>query len=207
MSPADSTGRPSSLKAAARKFAQPLWDGSKVVWSGSGNTSLKKMGVEEVALRCTRLRDPSGVVWYVRNGEILRVANRSQGWTLATVDIPIAYNEDIEKVRAIVDKVADKKGTRAVAEAYLKYWYTREGQEIAARNSYRPRDSEIAKEYEGKLTVAKVNIDDNPMTPNDYAVRGIPTMILFKDGKPVDTKVGAMPKGALKSWLSGAIGG
>ena len=62
--------------------------------------------VEEVALRCTRLRDPSGVVWYVRNGEILRVANRSQGWTLATVDIPIAYNEDIEKVRAIVDQVA-----------------------------------------------------------------------------------------------------
>src|ERR1044072_367589 len=49
---------------------------------------------------------------------------------------------------AIVDKVADKKGTRAVAEAYLKYWYTKEGQEIAARNSYRPRDSEIAKEYE-----------------------------------------------------------
>ena len=62
--------------------------------------------VEEVTLRVTRLRDPSGVVWYVRNGEILRVANRSQGWTLATVDIPIAYNEDIEKVRQIVDKVA-----------------------------------------------------------------------------------------------------
>jgi small-conductance mechanosensitive channel len=61
--------------------------------------------VEEVALRVTRLRDPSGVVWYVRNGEILRVANRSQGWTLAIVDIPIAYNEDIEKVREIVDRV------------------------------------------------------------------------------------------------------
>ncbi|MHB1068039.1 MAG: mechanosensitive ion channel family protein [Candidatus Nanopelagicales bacterium] len=62
--------------------------------------------VEEVALRYTRLRDLTGVVWYVRNGEILRVANRSQGWTLAIVDIPIAYNEDIEKVRAIVDRVA-----------------------------------------------------------------------------------------------------
>jgi sulfate transport system substrate-binding protein len=49
---------------------------------------------------------------------------------------------------AVVDKVADKKGTRAVAEAYLKYWYTREGQEIAARNSYRPHDPEIAKDYE-----------------------------------------------------------
>ena len=47
---------------------------------------------------------------------------------------------------AVVDKVADKKGTRAVAEAYLKYWYTKEGQEIAARNFYRPRDPEIAKE-------------------------------------------------------------
>ena len=65
---------------------------------------------------------------------------------------------------------------------------------------------EIAAEYAGKLTIAKVNIDENPMTPNDYAVRGIPTMILFKDGKPVDTKVGAMPKGALKSWIAGAVG-
>ena len=57
---------------------------------------------------------------------------------------------------SIVDKVADKKGTREVAEAYLKYWYTREGQEIAARNSYRPRDSEIAKEYEKSF--AKVEL-------------------------------------------------
>jgi sulfate/thiosulfate-binding protein len=52
---------------------------------------------------------------------------------------------------AIVDKVADKKGTREVAEAYLKYWYSKEGQEIAARNSYRPRDPEIAKEYESSF--------------------------------------------------------
>ena len=62
--------------------------------------------VEEVELRFTRLRDMSGVVWYVRNGEILRVANRSQGWTLAIVDIPIAYNENIDRVREIVDQVA-----------------------------------------------------------------------------------------------------
>lgn len=62
--------------------------------------------VEEVALRYTRLRDLTGVVWYVRNGEILRVANRSQGWTLAVVDIPVGYAEDIDRVRAIVDQVA-----------------------------------------------------------------------------------------------------
>ena len=65
---------------------------------------------------------------------------------------------------------------------------------------------EIAAEYAGKLTIAKVNIDENPMTPNEYAVRGIPTMILFKDGKPLDTKVGALPKSQLKSWISSTLG-
>ncbi|MBO1076591.1 thioredoxin TrxA [Roseomonas marmotae] len=64
---------------------------------------------------------------------------------------------------------------------------------------------EIAKDYEGQLTIAKVNIDENPVTPNDYAVRGIPTMILFKDGKPVETKVGALPKSQLKDWIAGAL--
>jgi len=68
-----------------------------------------------------------------------------------------------------------------------------------------PMLDEIAKEYAGKLTIAKVNIDDNPMTPTEYAVRGIPTMILFKDGKPVDTKVGAMPKSALKDWVASRL--
>ena len=57
---------------------------------------------------------------------------------------------------SVVDTVADKKGTRAAAEAYLKYWYTKEGQEIAARNSYRPRDTKIAKEYEKSF--AKVEL-------------------------------------------------
>ncbi|MCA1451953.1 sulfate ABC transporter substrate-binding protein [Bradyrhizobium sp. BRP22] len=62
---------------------------------------------------------------------------------------------------AVVDAVADKKGTKPVAEAYLKYWYTREGQEIAARNSYRPRDPEIAKEYEKSFAKVELfTIDD-----------------------------------------------
>jgi len=65
---------------------------------------------------------------------------------------------------------------------------------------------DIAKEYGGKLTVAKVNIDENPMTPNEYSVRGIPTMLLFKDGKLIDTKVGALPKGPLKEWIAGTLG-
>ena len=68
-----------------------------------------------------------------------------------------------------------------------------------------PALEEIGAEYQGKLTVAKVNIDENPMTPNQYGVRGIPTMILFKDGKPVATKVGAAPKSVLKDWVSKSI--
>ena len=64
-----------------------------------------------------------------------------------------------------------------------------------------PALEELAGEFAGKLTVAKVNIDDNPMTPNTYGVRGIPTLIMFKDGKPVDTIVGARPKSALKQWV------
>ena len=57
---------------------------------------------------------------------------------------------------AIVDSVVDKKGTRGVAEAYLKHWYTRETQEIAARNFYRPRDPEVAKKYAANF--AKVDL-------------------------------------------------
>ena len=68
-----------------------------------------------------------------------------------------------------------------------------------------PALEEIAAEYKGRLTVAKVNIDENPMTPNAYAVSGIPTLILFKDGKPADTKIGAMPKSQLKAWVQESL--
>jgi sulfate/thiosulfate transport system substrate-binding protein len=62
---------------------------------------------------------------------------------------------------AVVDTVADKKGTRSVAEAYLKYWYTKEGQEIAARNSYRPRDPDVAKAFENAFAKVELfTIDD-----------------------------------------------
>lgn len=57
---------------------------------------------------------------------------------------------------AVVDTVADRKGTRAAAEAYLKYWYTKEGQEIAARNFYRPRDAAVGEKYADSF--AKVNL-------------------------------------------------
>ena len=68
-----------------------------------------------------------------------------------------------------------------------------------------PALEELAGEFAGKLTVAKVNIDENPMTPNNFAVRGIPTLILFKDGKPIATQVGALPKSRLKDWIEKSL--
>jgi thioredoxin 1 len=60
---------------------------------------------------------------------------------------------------------------------------------------------DIAKEYEGKLTVAKLNIDENPSTPQHYGVRGIPTLMLFVDGEVEGTKVGALTKSQLAAFI------
>ena len=65
-----------------------------------------------------------------------------------------------------------------------------------------PALEELAAEFKGRVTVAKVNIDDNPVSPNDYGVRSIPTLIMFKDGKPVETMQGAKPKSVLKQFIA-----
>ena len=64
-----------------------------------------------------------------------------------------------------------------------------------------PALEEIASEMGGKITVAKVNIDENPNTPMKYGVRGIPTLMLFSGGEVAATKVGAMPKGKIVEWI------
>ena len=64
--------------------------------------------VEEVSLRVTRLRDGSGVVWYVRNGEIIRIGNKSQGWSTALVDIPVSYAENLERVIPLIRDVVHR---------------------------------------------------------------------------------------------------
>ena len=64
---------------------------------------------------------------------------------------------------------------------------------------------EIDKDMGEKITIAKVNIDDNPDTPTKYNVRGIPTLILFKDGEIAATKVGLLPKNKLMEWVETSI--
>ena len=60
---------------------------------------------------------------------------------------------------------------------------------------------EIGAEKKDKLKILKLNVDENPQTPQKFGVRGIPTLMLFKDGNLVDTKVGGLPKNMLESWL------
>ena len=68
-----------------------------------------------------------------------------------------------------------------------------------------PSLEELSEELGEQVTIAKINIDENPEAPGQYGVRGIPTMILFKGGAPAATKVGAAPKGQLKAWLEGEL--
>ena len=68
-----------------------------------------------------------------------------------------------------------------------------------------PALDELAKDLAGKMTVAKINIDENPGTPSKYNVRGIPTLILFKNGQVAAMKVGALPKNKLQEWVEQAL--
>jgi thioredoxin 1 len=65
-----------------------------------------------------------------------------------------------------------------------------------------PALEELSEELSGKVTIAKLNIDDSPSTGSRFGVRGIPTMMLFKDGQVVSTKVGAMAKSRINEWIA-----
>ena len=68
-----------------------------------------------------------------------------------------------------------------------------------------PALEELAGEYDGKVTVAKINIDENPQVPTRYGVRGIPTLMIFNQGQVAATKVGALPKSKIKEWIESSV--
>ena len=68
-----------------------------------------------------------------------------------------------------------------------------------------PALEEIASEKKDSLSIVKLNIDENPLTPQKYNVRGIPTLLIFKNGEVVAEKMGALPKSQLESWIDQSV--
>jgi small-conductance mechanosensitive channel len=82
--------------------------------------------VESVGLRITQVRDLEGTVWYVRNGEILRVGNSSQGWSRVILDLPLAYNSDLEKAKKVIEdataKLSESLGSKSGLVGKAQVW-------------------------------------------------------------------------------------
>jgi len=106
-----------------------------------------------------------------------------------------------EKVFTITDTTFDTDVINSDKPVLVDFWATW----CAPCKAIAPLIDAIAEEYDGRLSVGKINVDDSPATPGKYGVRGIPTIILFKDGKVVDQVVGAVPKSQLEALISKAF--
>jgi thioredoxin 1 len=106
-----------------------------------------------------------------------------------------------EAVHHVNDSEFDEKVIKAAGPVLVDYW----AEWCGPCKMIAPVLEDIAKEYQGKLTVMKLNIDDNPQTPQHYGVRGIPTLMLFKGGEVEATKVGALTKSQLAAFIDSNI--
>ncbi|PLX92993.1 MAG: thiol reductase thioredoxin [Desulfuromonas sp.] len=106
-----------------------------------------------------------------------------------------------EKVLQLSDDGFEKDVLKSDTPVLVDFWASW----CAPCKAISPMVDKLAEEYEGKVTVAKLNVDENPATPGKYGVRGIPTLILFKGGQVVDQLVGAVPKNQLEALIKKAI--
>jgi thioredoxin 1 len=106
-----------------------------------------------------------------------------------------------ENVCTFTDDNFDKEVLQSEIPVLVDFWATW----CAPCKAIAPLIDSIASEYEGRIKVGKVNVDDNPATPGKYGVRGIPTVILLKDGKVLDQVVGAIPKAQLEALINKAL--
>ena len=102
-----------------------------------------------------------------------------------------------ETIKYISDASFDADVTHSSTPVLVDYW----AEWCGPCKMIAPILDEVAKEYGGKLKVAKLNIDENPKTPGEYGIRGIPTLILFKGGNVEATKIGALSKSQLTTFI------
>ncbi len=102
-----------------------------------------------------------------------------------------------DRIIHVTDESFDREVLQSSAPVLVDYW----AEWCGPCKMIAPVLAEIAEEYEGRLRIAKLNIDQNPDTPPRYGIRGIPTLMLFKDGEVEAIKVGAVPKSQLIAFL------
>ena len=105
------------------------------------------------------------------------------------------------KPTAVSDAEFDTKVLKSSEPVLVDFW----AEWCGPCKMIAPFLDQLAADKAGKLTVAKVNIDENPQTPRKYGVRGIPTMILFKGGQVAAQKIGALPKSKLYEWVDSVL--
>ncbi|MGY4491786.1 MULTISPECIES: thioredoxin TrxA [unclassified Pseudomonas] len=106
-----------------------------------------------------------------------------------------------DKIVHVTDATFEEQVLKAKGPVLVDYW----AEWCGPCKMIAPVLDEIAGTYEGKVTIAKLNIDDNQETPAKHGVRGIPTLMLFKDGEVAATKVGALSKSQLAAFLDASL--
>ena len=105
------------------------------------------------------------------------------------------------KPTAVTDAEFDTKVLKSNEPVLVDFW----AEWCGPCKMVAPFLDDLAEDMDGRLTIAKVNIDENPQTPRKYGVRGIPTMILFKGGQVAAQKIGALPKSKLYEWVDSVL--
>ncbi|NCS38973.1 MAG: thioredoxin [Microcystis aeruginosa BS13-10] len=138
----------------------------------------------------------------INNKQITKII----AYFLVTITLILGLNVWEIQVSAQVTPITDKTFAEEVLESntfvlveFYAPWCSHCGR-------LAPVVDEIAEQYAGRIKVVKVNVDENPQTVSQYDIRGVPTLILFKEGQKVDQRIGAVPKAALVDFIEKYLG-